>query len=114
MTAGDIVIARLPQANGELKNRPTVLLCELRPYGDFLLCGISSKLHQEVPGFDHVIRATDNEFERSGLTTTSVIRLGFLSTVTAPAVIGRIGSITPHLHGELLGRLADFLRAQYK
>ena len=39
MNEGDIALAPLPQANGQIKNRPVVLLRRLPPFGDFLVCG---------------------------------------------------------------------------
>jgi len=37
MNEGDIALAVLPQANGQVKNRPVILLRRLPPYGDFLV-----------------------------------------------------------------------------
>ena len=36
---GKLVLARLPQADEELKTRPALVLRELRPFGDLLLSG---------------------------------------------------------------------------
>ena len=66
MNEGDIALAPLPQADGQFKNRPVVLLRRLPPFGDFLVCGISTQLHQRVAGFDEEIAAGDPEFASAG------------------------------------------------
>ena len=67
MNEGDLALAPLPQADGQIKNRPVALLRRLPPFGDFLVCGISTQLHQRVAGFDEEIAAADPEFAASGL-----------------------------------------------
>ncbi len=46
------------------------------PYGDFLVCAVSTQLRQEVSGFDDVIAPSGLDFSTSGLKAASVIRLG--------------------------------------
>lgn len=46
MREGDIVLTPIAQADGRVKNRPAVLLREMPPFGDFLVCGVSSQLRQ--------------------------------------------------------------------
>ena len=48
MKEGDVVLAPLPQASGQIKNRPAVILRTMPPYGDFLLCGVNTQLRHEV------------------------------------------------------------------
>lgn len=55
MKAGNIVLTTIPQADGRPKNRPALLLCTMPPFGDALVCGISTQLRQEVAGFDEMI-----------------------------------------------------------
>lgn len=40
MKEGQIVLASLPQSNGNYKLRPVLLLKRLPGYGDFLVCGV--------------------------------------------------------------------------
>ena len=94
MTEGDVILTPVPQANGQVKNRPAVVLRELPPFGDVLVCGISTQLQQEVVGFDEVLSWSDADFAASGLRSTSLIRLDFLSVLPASRVIGTIGSIS--------------------
>lgn len=74
MQEANVVLTPLPQADGTIKNRPVILLRELLPYRDFLVCGISTQLHQQVPGFDDIISPSDPDFSASGLRSQSLIR----------------------------------------
>lgn len=38
MKQGDVIFTPVPQADGKLKNRPAVILKEMPPYGDLLVC----------------------------------------------------------------------------
>ena len=66
MKEGDVVITPVPQADGTVKNRPAIVLREMPPYKDLLVCGVTTQLHQEVKGFDEVISPTDADFSSSG------------------------------------------------
>lgn len=110
MSPGDIVLLTLPQADGRQKNRPALLLKRLPPFGDWLVCGISSQLPQAVPGFDELVVRADADFVASGLLVDSVIRLGFLAVVPTRDLLGSIGAIAPERHRRVLSRLSDFLR----
>jgi|ERR1044072_1902433 mRNA interferase MazF len=109
MNQGDVILTPVPQADGNLKNRPAIFLREMPPYRDVLVCGVSTQLHHEVKGFDEVIRPTDSDFVASGLKTDSLIRLGFLAVLPRKAVIGSIGAISTVRTRRLLKRLSDYL-----
>jgi mRNA interferase MazF len=109
MSEGDVVLAALPQADGRIKNRPALVLRTMPPHGDVLVCGISTQLHQEVPGFDDVVASVDPDFEASGLKAPSLIRLGFLASLPAAIFIGRIGTVATVRHVRLVKRLAAHL-----
>ena len=111
MTEGDVVLTPVPQADGQIKNRPAIVLREMRPYGDLLVCGVSSQLSQRVPGFDEVILPADADFAASGLVSASLVRLGFLAIVPRRSVAGSIGAISPERHKRLLKTLSDYLIA---
>ena len=91
MKAGDIGLASLQQSDGQLKLRPVLLLTSFPPFNDWLVCGISSQIRHTVSGFDNVIKTTDEDFSRSGLQVSSVIRAGFLATVPSKDIPGTIG-----------------------
>jgi mRNA interferase MazF len=109
MKEGDVVLAPLPQANGQVKNRPVIILREMPPFGDWLVCGVSTQLTQEVVGFDEVIGASDPDFADSGLITASLVRLGFLAVLPRRSVIGSIGSISSERYERLIKRLGHYL-----
>ncbi len=109
MNEGKIILAAFPQADGQIKYRPAIALREMPPYGDLLICGVSSQLHQFVAGFDELIVYTDSDFGGSGLLNDSVIRLGFLMTVSSSHAAGSIGSISQARHQRLLHRLSAHL-----
>ena len=110
MKEGDVVIVAMPQADGSVKNRPTIILREMPPFQDLLVCGVSSQLRQEVKGFDEVILTTASDFWSSGLIGNSLIRLGFLTVVPQKQIVGVIGSISSARHQELLRKLTNYLK----
>ena len=94
MRERDVVLMAIAQADGLRKNRPILLLREMPKCGDFLSCGISSKISQYVPRFDEFIQIDDLDFSDSGLSKSSVVRLSFLAIAHRPSVIGRLGRIS--------------------
>ena len=111
MKEGDVVLTPLQQADGLLKNRPTLLLRELPPFGDFLICGISTQVHLAMPGFDEIILPENTDFLASGLVAPSVIRLGFLAVLPRKKIAGSIGAIAQDRHHRLLDNLSKYLIA---
>ena len=105
-----MVLTPLPQADGQMKNRPAIILREMPPYGDFLVCGVSTQLHQQVAGFDDPIGPGDADFAASGLKAASLIRLGFLAVLPEASLVGAIGSIEAVRHMRLLERLSNHIR----
>ena len=109
MREGDIILTSIPQADGQIKNRPALLLRDMPPYQDALVCGISSQLHQEVKGFDEVVAIDDADFQSSGLVVESLIRLGFLAIIPRAKILGSIGAISKERHKQLLRNLSEYL-----
>ena len=109
MKEGDIVLAPFPQADGQIKKRPAVVLRKVPSFDGLLVCGISTQLRRCVEGFDELILSTDPDFKTSGLLQDSVIRLGYLLTLSRKEFIGSIGKISPERHRRLLKQLAEFL-----
>ncbi|MDA0745521.1 MAG: type II toxin-antitoxin system PemK/MazF family toxin [bacterium] len=93
------------------KLRPALILRSLPgPHGDWLICMISSQLHQEVPGFDEIIRDTDSNFSQTGLKYTSLIRLTRLAVVSGDLLEGAIGTLPEERLSRIYSRLADWVR----
>lgn len=110
MMEGRVVLARLPQADGALKTRPALVLRMLPPFGDLLVCGVSSQLRQEVLGFDELLTPVSPDFAASGLHRPSLIRLGYLGVLPILSIIGEMGHISLERQHRLLQRLSDFLK----
>ena len=110
MKEGDVVLTAFQQADGKTKNRPAIVLRVMRPFGDLLVCGVSRQLRHRVADFDEIIASTDSDFASSGLSDTSLIRLGFLALLPADELLGDIGSVSTERHSRLLRRLADYLQ----
>ena len=109
MREGDVVLTAFVQKDGQIKNRPAIVLRAMRPFGDLLVCGVSRQLRHRVADFDEIIAPADADFASSGLADTSLIRLGFLALLPAAEFLGDIGSISPERHKRLLRRLANYL-----
>lgn len=109
MKESNIILTPIPQANGEIKNRPALILREMPKYQEFLVCGISNQLKQYVANFDEIISPDDDDFEASGLVSQSVIRLSFLTVISRSSIIGSIGSIAKERHQRLLNNLSQYL-----
>ena len=111
MNEGDVFLATLPHADGTIKNRPAIVLRKMPPFGDYLVCGVSSQTRQAVPDFDELIKPGDADFVTSGSKAPSIIRLGFLAVLPSGRFGGTIGDIAPECHRRLLNRLSDHLRS---
>ena len=90
MKQGDVILASVSQADGKLKERPAIVLREMPLYGDFLVCGISTQLHQYTKDFDEIISPADEDFKSSSLLSKSLIRLGFLAVLPRSRILGSI------------------------
>ena len=112
MTEGDVALTPLPQADGQTKPRPAIMLRQMPPFGDWLVCGVSTQLHHEVVGFDEVIESSHPDFRRSGLKAPSLIPLGHLVVLPTNRLLGVIGSISSKRHERLLQRLGAFLQSE--
>lgn len=109
MKQGDVVLTPVPQADGQIKNRPAIVLREMLPYRDLLVCGVSTQLRQQVKGFDEIISPSDADFASTGLKSESLVRLGFLAVLPRSDVLGSIGSISSDRHKRLLRTLCEYL-----
>jgi len=96
--AGDVVRVALPQADGQRKVRPALLLASFPPYGDWMVLGISGSLGLEAKGLDIVIDADHPSFSTARLGFPGLIRLGHAHVVPAQWIEGVMGRID---HGSL-------------
>ncbi len=112
MNSGSIVLARVQQADGRLKTRPVVILNNVPPFSDSIVCAVSSKLKHECSGFDEVIAVNDEDFADSGLKVSSLIRLGIVATIPKSTVIGELGKISATRLQRLRSRLAQRIMSE--
>lgn len=111
MEEGQIVLTPLQQSDGKYKKRPALLLKKMPGYGDWLVCGISTQLHQHIKDFDFLISARHPDFTTSGLKASSVIRLGFLAIIPSSAITGAIGNISEPVYRKLIYNLTNYLQS---
>ncbi|MFH1038875.1 MAG: type II toxin-antitoxin system PemK/MazF family toxin [PVC group bacterium] len=108
---GQIVLFRFPQTDQTAgKLRPALILRKSPgPYDDWLICMISSQLSQQIPEFDEVLTEKDQDFARSGLKNSSVIKISRLAIVDSNILLGTIGQIDPHRLSLIKKRLSNWL-----
>lgn len=108
---GQIALVRFPQPDlSPGKLRPVLLLSTLPgPYGDWLVCMVSSRLHQEVRGFDDLIEEADADFSGSGLKVASVFRISRVAAIDGTALLGSIGAISPERLARIRMRLSGWI-----
>ena len=93
---GDLILFEFPKTDlKKSKLRPALVLKKLPgKYNDWLICMISSRIHQYNNGLDIIISTDDKDFKESGLKITSVIRVSRLAVVDKDIMIGKIGKIS--------------------
>ena len=108
---GQIVLFRFPQTNlQEGKMRPALLLAKVPGrFDDWLVCAISTQLHQYIPDFDEIIRESDDDFSGSGLKAESLFRIGRLGVLDANIFEGAIGHITPERLRHIRSKLSAWI-----
>jgi mRNA interferase MazF len=109
--SGQIVLFPFPQADlVEGKLRPALLLGKLPgPYDDWLICMVSSQLHQYIEDFDEIVDIKDPDFADSGLKTPSVIRVGRVAVVEETLLAGAVGEIDPERLQRIKKNLSNWL-----
>jgi mRNA interferase MazF len=109
---GQVVIFKFPQTNLEYtKARPALLLAKVPgDYDDWLICMVSSKLHQYIEGLDEIINPDSPDFQQSGLRTGSVIRVTRIAVVAGDILMGTIGEISPERLRKIRNNLSQWIR----
>ena len=112
ITEAQIVLFRFPQTDqAEAKLRPALVLRRLPGhYHDWLICMISSQLHQQIPDFDEVITSADSDFYQSGLKLASVIRISRLAVVNSDMLLGKLGQIDVLRLSRIKRKLASWIQ----
>jgi len=110
---GQIVLFTFPQTDQlEGKLRPALVLRSLPgSHDDWLICMISTRLHQEVPELDEVVRESDPDFLLTGLKSASLIRATRLAVVSADLLQGAIGNLGADRLARIRSRLGRWISA---
>ncbi|MBX7139760.1 MAG: type II toxin-antitoxin system PemK/MazF family toxin [Chitinophagales bacterium] len=108
MEEGEVILTVL-SSDQSGKNRPALILRKSPRYHDYLVCGISSQLHQEVKDFDMLIGRNHPDFVSSGLKYNALVRLFFLAIIRHDEIKGSIGKVSDSTLKLLQKRLSDYL-----
>jgi mRNA interferase MazF len=108
---GQTVLFRFPQTDQlQGKLRPALVIRRVPgPYDDWLVCMVSSRVEQEITGFDEIVSPGDTDFEKSGLKVGSLIRIGRLAVVNVNILAGRLGEIDAARLSRIKRKLAEWL-----
>jgi mRNA interferase MazF len=79
-------------------------------HDDWLICMISSQMHQFVADFDEIIKDDDTDFQSSGLKVSSVVRVGRLAVVESSVLLGTTGEIEMERLQRIKDRLANWIK----
>ncbi|OFX19460.1 MAG: transcriptional regulator [Bacteroidetes bacterium GWA2_31_9] len=109
MNESKIILTSIPQSDGLIKLRPTLVLRKMPLYGDLLVCGISTQIAHYIPEFDEIISETDSDFKSSGLLQKSLIRLSFLTILPQKNIKGSIGQISEIRYNKLINNLSAYI-----
>ena len=113
MKASDIALTILPQ-DEKRKRRPVLILTKMPGFGDFLVCAISTQLHQFIRGFDLILEKEDPFFSETGLLENSLIRLSNLAVIPSQDIVGAIGKLEMSKFTALITNLTTHLLKKNK
>ena len=110
-TAGQIALIRLPQTDMTAgKPRPVLMLAALPGrHDDWLVCMISTQMHQVLNGFDETVTTDAEDFRQSGLKTESAIRVARLAVLSGDLLEGAIGRISAERLQRIKSRLSEWI-----
>jgi mRNA interferase MazF len=111
--AGQIALTPFPNTDlSSSKRRPVLLIRQASSrFDDWLVCMVSSQLHQAETGFDEILIPHDADFAGTGLKAPSVLRLKRLAVLDGTLLIGSIGAISGERLSRVRARLAEWLAA---
>ena len=116
ISEGQITLFKFPQTDQQAgKLRPALVLRKMPGrYDDWLICMISSQLHQKIQELDEVITTKDSDFIRSGLKLSSVIRISRLAVVEEDILLGKLGQISHDRLSRMKQNLARWISGAYR
>lgn len=108
---GQIVLFSFPQTDQAAgKLRPALALRSLPgEHNDWLICIISTRLHQQVPEMDELVLETNPDFAQTGLKTTSLIRITRIAVVCGDLLHGAVGNLATDRLERIRARLGQWI-----
>jgi hypothetical protein len=97
MKQGSVVKVAFEQADRKIKYRPAALLKKTEPYGDWIVCAITSKTHPQIKEVDIFINDQHPDFTTWGLNYSGLIRVAFLTAIPESIIEGAIGNLKDYL-----------------
>lgn len=112
MSPGDIVLVDFPFTIPTIsKVRPAVVITETEDkYHDLVICAISSVVPKKPSKQEIIVRKADPAFSDTGLRVDSVIKIDRIATLRQIDVITKIGTCSPELWKEVVGRFRDLVK----
>ena len=109
--AGQIVLTHFPFTDlSGSKLRPVLMLRQASVrFDDWLVCMVSSRLHQAESGFDEWINPSDADFAATGLKVPSILRLSRLAVLGGSLLVGSLGSVSHERLEAVRSRLAEWI-----
>lgn len=109
--AGQIALTPFPDTDLTIsKRRPVLLIRQASSrFDDWLVCMVSSQLHQAEFGLDEIVAGSDPDFGDSGLKAPSVLRLSRLAVLDSAVLVGCIGWIAEDRLMRIRGRLGGWI-----
>jgi len=114
---GQVALLRFPQSDLSAgKPRPVLLIVRVPGgrYEDWLVCMLTTQLHQALPGFDEILDESQPDFVESGVRVRSLIRISRLAVVSADMLLGNLGTIGDERLMRIRKTLADWIEAAPK
>jgi len=106
--AGQIALTPFPYTDlSAAKLRPVLLLRQASArFDDWLVCMVSSQLHQAEPELDEPVLPAEGDFVATGLKVPSVVRVSRLAVLNGALLTGSIGCISDERLTRVRRRLA--------
>jgi len=112
ISEGQIVLFKFSQTDQKEGKLCLSLVLRKLPgkFNNWLICMISSQLHQLLPELDEVIIPKDSDFLQSGLKLPSIIRTSRLSVVDGEILLGKLGQIDRARLFRVRQKLAEWIK----
>jgi mRNA interferase MazF len=110
LSRGDVVLTKFPFTDLSGSSlRPAIVVSPGSIGQDVVLVAISSVIRNQNVSNDFIIDSSHEEFERTGLRVSSVVRTHKLAAVEVDIITRRLGHLGPQLILELNKKLREVL-----